>query len=145
MTWKKIASIVGGVVLIISLITGIWAFDDRYAHSNDIKEVGNDIKEVEQKTLKSFEDLKVQQKQEIIKQSQEIEATRIEIIRAKQEIYKDLKSSIDKDYETYKKLRDENPDDASIREMYDEILKDKILIDRKIIELNKELDKLEGN
>lgn len=127
MTWKKIASIVGGVVLIISLITGIWAFDDRYAHSDDIKEI-------EQQTVDSFKDLKKQQTEEINK-------TRIEILEAKLELYQEIKKTVDKDFEVYRKLLDENPNDESIRKMYEELLKSKTIIDMKILTLNEKLGK----
>ena len=65
---KKVLTIIGSISVVIAVITGIFAIDDRYAK-------GEDLKKLEQDSIKTFKDFQVLQQKQIkaVKQSQQIQ------------------------------------------------------------------------
>lgn len=54
--WKKISTIVGSIILLITFIGGILTVDSRYAKSNDLKDV-------EIQTIQTLKQFRVEMKQ----------------------------------------------------------------------------------
>ena len=77
---KKIWALIGGVVLVIGLITGIFTIDDRYAK-------GSDLSKLEKESVKTFQSFQQVQSQKLkgIKTSQELQYLQLkyELIQAK--------------------------------------------------------------
>jgi hypothetical protein len=134
---EKIASIVGGAVLILSLITGIWTFDDRYAHSDDLKETKKFSEEGFNKVQRSL-DLGIQ------KQQQDINKQRIENVKTQMEILESLSDIINEDITRFEKLMESNPDNPQIVENYKNALKLKAKVDAQLIALGMRLIELQN-
>jgi len=77
---KKIWALIGGVVLIIGLITGIFTIDDRYAK-------GSDLSKLEKESVKTFQSFQQVQTQELkgIKATQKLQYLQLqyELIQSK--------------------------------------------------------------
>ena len=67
-----LGKIIGGIVLVVSLITGIWAIDDRYATGEELKKTevkfDNKVKKTEIKLVETLENFKQNQIQDQLEQ-----------------------------------------------------------------------------
>lgn len=84
-------SIITGLVVVLSLITGIWRFDDRYAKAEDLS---NTKTMMEKQTIQTFEAF--QQKQETINNGLRLDLLNLEYERIKIEL-KNLGNALKED------------------------------------------------
>ena len=105
--WK----IISGVVVIFSLLGGVWAFDDRYAKEEI---VAQNLQQLQQQTTQT------------IKQVQ---------LKIQLQFYQMMYDNLTKEMFSYKRLLRENPNDPEIREEYERIIIERNRIKTKINEL----------
>ena len=78
---KTVWTVITGLVVVLSLVGGIYKFDDRYAKAEDLKSTRNNM---EQRTVQTFESF--QMKQQTVTDGLRLDILNIEYERTKKEL-----------------------------------------------------------
>lgn len=113
---KNIWKLITGFAVILGLLGGVYAIDDRYAKEKTVTQSLQQFQEQTQKTYKQFQ-LKVQL-----------------------QFYQMMYDNLTKEMFTYKRMIRENPNDQDIRDEYDRIVYERNQIKDKINKLMENID-----
>lgn len=114
---KNIWKIITGLAVILGLLGGVYAIDDRYAKEELVAQSLEQFQQQTQQTYKQFQ-LKVQL-----------------------QFYQIIYDNLTKEMFTYKRMMRENPDDQDIHEEYNRVMNERSKIMQKIQSL---LEKIDG-